>query len=64
MGLRTSDQTCLGTSPTGRTASDEVDLKGLEQPVEIFSTLSIVFLENIRTIYTQIQGSSVIVLKP
>lgn len=42
----------------------EVDLKGLEQPVEIFSILWIPFSENKGTIYAQILGSSVIVLKP
>lgn len=52
MGLRTSDQIDLGTYTTGRTVMEEaeVDLKGLEQPVEVFSTLLIPFLENIRTI--------------
>jgi len=41
----------------------EVDLKGLEQPVETLSTLRIPFSENIGTIYAQIQCSSAIVLK-
>lgn len=54
----------MDTYTTGSTVSKEVDLKGQEQPVEIFSTLQIPFSENVGIIYAQIQGSSVIVSKP
>lgn len=42
----------------------EVNLKGLEQLIEIFSILWIPFSQNIETIYALIQGYSIIVLKP
>lgn len=66
MGLRTSDQTYLGTCTTRKdwVRGGGGGSQGARAACWDIQHLQIPFSENTGTIYAQIQGSAVIVLKP